>query len=47
LVEPTGYFGPLTRRAVMAYQKEYRISQTGTVGPITRASLNRGDVAAR
>jgi len=39
-VEPTGYFGALTRKATMAYQKAHGIAQTGTVGPITRASLN-------
>ena len=38
-----GYFGGLTRVAVRAYQKSMGISQTGYVGPITRAALN-GDV---
>jgi len=39
-VSPTGYFGPLTRQAVINFQKKYNIQQTGTVGPITRAKLN-------
>lgn len=34
------YFGPLTRAAVIAFQKKYGISAVGTVGPITRAKLN-------
>ncbi len=36
----TGYFGPVTLRAVRAYQKAHGIDQTGFVGPITRKSLN-------
>jgi len=37
----TGYFGPVTQAAVMAYQRAHGISATGYVGPITRAELNR------
>lgn len=37
----TGYFGPLTSTATKAYQAAHGISQTGTVGPLTRASLNQ------
>ncbi len=37
----SGYFGPLTRAAVVAYQKANSISPAaGYVGPLTRASLN-------
>ncbi|MFA6006309.1 MAG: peptidoglycan-binding protein [Candidatus Paceibacterota bacterium] len=36
----TGTFGSLTRAAVVRYQAANGISQTGTVGPITRASIN-------
>lgn len=36
----TGYFGPLTQAAVKAFQAKYGISQTGTVGPLTRGQLN-------
>ncbi len=37
----TGYFGALTQKAVIAYQKLNKIAQTGTVGPQTRAALNK------
>jgi hypothetical protein len=37
----TGYFGPLTQSAVMAYQAAHGIPSTGYVGPLTRAELNR------
>lgn len=36
----TGYYGALTRAAVVRFQARYGISQTGTVGPLTRAKLN-------
>lgn len=39
--QATGYFGPLTQKALIAYQAKYSISQTGTVGPLTRAQLNK------
>jgi N-acetylmuramoyl-L-alanine amidase len=35
-----GTFGPCTEKGVKAFQKKYGISQTGTVGPQTRAKLN-------
>lgn len=35
-----GSFGPCTERAVKAFQERHGISQTGTVGPMTRAKLN-------
>ncbi len=38
----TGYFGPLTRTAVMAFQKRQMIEPIGIVGPATRAQLNSG-----
>ncbi len=39
----TGYFGGLTKAAVVKYQKAHRISPTsGYVGPLTRAELNKG-----
>ncbi len=37
----TGYFGNLTFVAVKKYQKAHTIIQTGFVGPITRAALNK------
>jgi peptidoglycan/xylan/chitin deacetylase (PgdA/CDA1 family) len=36
----TGYFGALTKAAVIAYQKKYGLDQAGVVGPKTRAKLN-------
>jgi C1A family cysteine protease len=39
--ESTGYFGAITRTAVIEYQKKYGIAPaSGFVGEITRASLN-------
>ncbi len=35
----TGYFGPITREAVIAFQKAYGIDPVGIVGPITRAKI--------
>ena len=34
-VNPTGYFGPRTREAVLAFQNEFGIEPTGTVGAVT------------
>ncbi len=36
----TGYFGSITKSAVMAYQASKGIPATGYVGPLTRASLS-------
>lgn len=36
---PNGYFGPGTFAAIKMYQADNGISQTGTVGPLTRASI--------
>ena len=40
-----GTFGNLTKQAVIKYQSSNNISQTGTVGPITRASLKSIDIS--
>jgi peptidoglycan hydrolase-like protein with peptidoglycan-binding domain len=34
-VNPTGYFGPRTEEAVLAFQNEFGLEPTGTVGAIT------------
>ena len=36
----TGYFGPLTKRAVKMFQKKANIEQVGRVGPKTLAKIN-------
>lgn len=36
----TGYFGPLTEKAIKRFQAKYGIEQVGIVGPKTRAQLN-------
>lgn len=35
----TGYYGTITRKAVLAFQKQQGISQTGTAGPLTLKAL--------
>jgi len=37
----TGYYGPLTEAAVIAFQSAHGIDQLGVVGPSTRAALNQ------
>jgi peptidoglycan hydrolase-like protein with peptidoglycan-binding domain len=36
----TGYYGSLTRAAVIRFQRKHDIEQTGIAGPITREKLN-------
>ncbi len=36
----TGYYGPLTERAVLKFQKKYGLEQVGFVGPKTLKKLN-------
>ncbi len=36
----TGYFGPLTRAAVAAWQAANKISSTGYIGPLSRAKIS-------
>ncbi|MGD0328297.1 MAG: peptidoglycan-binding protein [Minisyncoccia bacterium] len=40
----SGYFGQLTKAAVIAFQKANNLPQTGYVGPLTLALLNKGVV---
>jgi hypothetical protein len=40
---PNGYFGPLTKAAVKAYQAKHGLNQLGVVGPGTRSALNAGN----
>jgi peptidoglycan hydrolase-like protein with peptidoglycan-binding domain len=39
--EATGYFGPATEQAVKKYQTAHSLNPLGTVGPGTRAELNK------
>lgn len=41
----TGYFGQITKAKVIEYQIKNNIQNTGTVGPVTRKSLNVGTKA--
>ncbi|HVY35740.1 MAG TPA: peptidoglycan-binding domain-containing protein [Candidatus Paceibacterota bacterium] len=36
----SGYFGPLTKNAVMQFQLQYGLSPDGVVGPVTRSMIN-------
>ena len=38
-VNPTGYFGPRTEEAVIAFQNEFGLEPTGTVGAITWGAI--------
>jgi len=40
-MNPTGYFGSLTRSYILKFQKDNGIAQVGLVGPVTRAALKR------
>jgi peptidoglycan hydrolase-like protein with peptidoglycan-binding domain len=43
---PTGYFGPLTKAAVIRYQIDNRLQGVGQIGPLTRALLNSVQVTS-
>lgn len=43
----TGYFGPLTLKAVKAFQKASGITPTGYVGELTRRALSSGPVIVK
>ena len=38
-VNPTGYFGPRTEESVIAFQNQFGLEPTGTVGAITWAAI--------
>ena len=39
--KPTGYFGPLTKKALMKWQTAHKLPSVGSFGPLTRALLNK------
>lgn len=39
-LEPTGYFGPVTKQSVMLFQTLHQLPTTGYVGELTRNELN-------
>lgn len=41
IAKSTNYYGPMTVEAVKAFQRLNGIDQTGGVGPLTRAAINR------
>lgn len=43
---PTGYFGTLTKAAVVAFQASRGLPQTGYVGPLTRGALGGSSTQA-
>lgn len=42
----TGYFGPLTRRAVIRFQEANSVPGTGYVGPLTRSAIQRSALSS-
>jgi peptidoglycan hydrolase-like protein with peptidoglycan-binding domain len=38
-----GYFGGLTKRALIAFQQSVGLPDTGYCGPMTRGVINAGD----
>ena len=38
-IQPTGYFGPQTRDAVLTFQRLFGLPQSGAVGPVTWATI--------
>lgn len=42
----TGYYGPVTKNAVIEFQRDFNVSATGFTGPLTRARLAEVDMMA-
>lgn len=46
-VTPTGYFGQITKNAVIDYQKDFGVAATGYYGSLTQASMAETEMMAR
>ena len=46
-VAPTGYYGSVTKSAVVQFQREFGVSATGFTGPQTREKMKQVDMMAR
>lgn len=46
-ITPTGYYGTITKNAVIQFQRDFNVSDTGFTGPLTRAKLSEVDMMAR
>lgn len=44
---PTGYYGSITKEAVIQFQRDFNVPSTGFTGPLTRAKLSEVDIMAR
>lgn len=42
----TGYYGSITKNAVVQFQRDFNVSDTGFTGPLTRAKLAEVDMMA-
>lgn len=43
----TGYYGSITKNAVIQFQRDFNVPATGFTGPLTRAKLSDVDMMAR
>ncbi|MFC4711597.1 cell wall hydrolase [Planococcus dechangensis] len=46
-VAPTGYYGSITKNAVVQFQRDFGVSATGFTGPQTREKMKQVDMMAR
>lgn len=46
-VTPTGYFGQITKNAVIDYQRDFGVTATGYYGPATQARMAETEMMAR
>ena len=46
-VAPTGYYGSITKDAVVQFQRDFGVKATGFTGPMTREKMKQVDMMAR